>query len=144
MSMPMTILKTLVVTTLLLLAVAGCDRLAEAHHSQTEKPAAKPAETAKPADTARPAGDVKAADATTAGQTWTCAVEGMHCGGCADTVRQALLTLPGVEDAQVNLEGKSATVKMKAGVTFPEAQARDVLDADNYKLGQCQPARLTN
>lgn len=134
-------MKTMLIGTLLLLTLAGCDHLAEAHQSVVDKPVAKP--VAAPAQDPKPAA-ATTVDATENGQTWSCAVEGMHCGGCAATVQQALKALPGVEDAQVDLEGKSATVKMKVGATFPEAQARDKLDADNYKLGQCQLVKLMN
>jgi len=135
-------MKTMLIATLLLLTLAGCEHLAEAHQSVVEKPAAKP--VASPTQDPKPAAGATTVDATENGQTWSCAVEGMHCAGCAATVQQALKALPGVEDAQVDLEGKSATVKMKVGASFPEAQARDKLEIDNYKLGQCQPVKLTN
>lgn len=43
--------------------------------------------------------------------TATIQVEGMSCGGCATTVRQALIKLAGVKSAEVSLERKQAVVK---------------------------------
>jgi Cu+-exporting ATPase len=42
-------------------------------------------------------------------------VDGMTCGNCARHVTEALQTVPGVRNAVVNLEGKSASVKWARG-----------------------------
>ena len=37
-------------------------------------------------------------------------VEGMHCGACVGTLMQALMEVPGTEDARVDLRSETATV----------------------------------
>jgi Cu+-exporting ATPase len=37
-------------------------------------------------------------------------ISGMHCGGCAGAVRQALTAIPGVESATIDLEPGKAIV----------------------------------
>jgi Cu+-exporting ATPase len=53
-------------------------------------------------------------DTTGKQQTARLKVTGMTCNGCANTVRQALLAVPGVEAAEVDLAGARATVQMDA------------------------------
>lgn len=40
-------------------------------------------------------------------------VTNMKCGGCVSSVRKALEAVPGVESAEVDLDGASATVSGK-------------------------------
>jgi copper chaperone CopZ len=47
----------------------------------------------------------------------TLAVEGMMCDGCADTVREALAEVAGVESVDVMLEEKRARVRVAEGTT---------------------------
>jgi copper chaperone CopZ len=59
----------------------------------------------------------------------------MHCVNCAASVKGTLESLPGVESCTVTLDEKVAVIKLKPGAKFPEAEARDKLDIDNFKLG---------
>lgn len=47
----------------------------------------------------------------------TFSVQGMHCGGCVDKLTEALRAVPGVTDAQVSLQNKSATVTTDRAVS---------------------------
>lgn len=56
--------------------------------------------------------------------TVTLKVEGMSCGHCKSTVEGALKKLPGVENAVVDLEAKTATVTYDEGqVTVDKMKA---------------------
>ncbi len=56
-------------------------------------------------------GGLLAADAVNAGeQTVTLAVENMTCASCPYIVKRSLAAVPGVSNAQVSFEMKSATV----------------------------------
>lgn len=48
--------------------------------------------------------------------TTTLAITGMHCAGCAAGVRAALLSVPGVSSARVDLAEGRATVEHAPGV----------------------------
>ncbi len=50
-------------------------------------------------------------------ETITLAVEGMKCAGCVGRVERALLTVPGVTDANVNLAAELAVVKGAADIS---------------------------
>jgi hypothetical protein len=50
-------------------------------------------------------------------------------------VRGLLESLPEVESCTVSNETKLAVIRLKPGATFPEALAREKLDADNFTLG---------
>lgn len=43
-------------------------------------------------------------------------IEGMHCEGCAKRVQDALLKIPGVASAEVDLGSKSARITVSAPV----------------------------
>ena len=43
-------------------------------------------------------------------------IEGMTCGHCAMHVKQALLKVPGVDTAEVDLQAKEATVQGRADI----------------------------
>ena len=47
-------------------------------------------------------------------------VEGMHCGGCANRVKNALSALKGVKSVDVSLENKMATVISKQALNESE------------------------
>ena len=47
-------------------------------------------------------------------QTREFAVEGMHCGGCVNSVTGAVRRVPGVKRVDVSLEKKAATVEYDA------------------------------
>lgn len=53
-------------------------------------------------------------------KTETLKVNGMTCGGCANNVAGALKAVEGVNDAQVSLERKEATVDFDENRTSPE------------------------
>jgi Cu+-exporting ATPase len=57
----------------------------------------------------------KAESATSGHPVTELTVEGMTCGNCAHHVTEALQAVPGVRNAAVNLEGKSASVKWAPG-----------------------------
>ena len=44
-------------------------------------------------------------------------VEGMHCGACVVTLMQALMEVPGTEDARVDLRSETATVVTAEGAS---------------------------
>jgi len=47
-------------------------------------------------------------------------IEGLHCGGCANSAKAALSALPGVSTAQVSLEDASASVAYDPAQTDPQ------------------------
>jgi copper chaperone len=59
----------------------------------------------------------------------TIPIAGMSCGGCVNSVRNALSTIPGVADAQVKVG--EATVKYDPTITNPEA-LRGVITRAGY------------
>jgi copper chaperone CopZ len=105
--------------------VAGCDSGSPALE-EVKQPA--PVET-KPAVKDEKPNDVGAKPATIALE-----IEGMHCEGCQQWVKDILEELDGVATADVSLEKHSAVVTMKPGAKFSETQARAALEKDNYKL----------
>lgn len=52
--------------------------------------------------------------------TLTFAVEGMHCGGCAESIQETIVQLEGVSGCEVSFENKTAIVK----ASDPGATAR--------------------
>ena len=54
---------------------------------------------------------------------WTLAIEGMTCASCVGRVERALLKLPGVEAASINLATETATVQAQADVALPQLLA---------------------
>jgi copper chaperone CopZ len=55
-------------------------------------------------------------------------VKGMTCDHCVRTVKQALESVDGVEDAKVDLRASQATVEYRDGATTPRALANAVMD----------------
>lgn len=62
----------------------------------------------------------------------TLKVEGMMCKHCAAHVEEVLSKLDGVKDAKVNLEAKTATVKVSSEIAR-EVYEKAIADA-GYKL----------
>jgi mercuric ion binding protein len=56
-------------------------------------------------------------------------VQNMSCGLCPVTVRQALLKVPGVAEAKVDLDKRTATVTFDAGRTDTAALTKATTDA---------------
>lgn len=55
---------------------------------------------------------------------------GMSCGGCVNNVKRTLLDIPGVEDAEVQLNPQKATVTMSKSINVDELQ--DHLNTAGY------------
>ncbi|MDM4767871.1 heavy metal translocating P-type ATPase [Pelomonas sp. SE-A7] len=56
-------------------------------------------------------------------QQWTLAVEGMSCASCVGRVEKALLKVPGVAEAEVNLATETATVQGRSGLQIAQLLA---------------------
>lgn len=60
-------------------------------------------------------------------------VEGMNCGGCVSAVKTALKELPGVIEAQVQLDAPEAIISMES--TLPEEKLQEALSsAGGYRI----------
>jgi len=69
-------------------------------------------------------------------------IEGMHCAGCTQAVEKALLNVPGVTSASVNLLTEQATVTRSQDVSTEKLQA--AIEAAGYKatpVAPSEPAR---
>ena len=62
-------------------------------------------------------------------ETVTLKVEGMTCGGCVASVTRVLKATPGVGDAVVQLDARSATVTYDPSLTSPPALKSAIEDA---------------
>ena len=51
-------------------------------------------------------------------------LQGMSCGGCVSGVKNALLQLPGIEDAEVHLHPQSAVLTMSKSIDVSELQTQ--------------------
>lgn len=60
-------------------------------------------------------------------------LEGMSCGGCVKNVKNTLLQLPGVEDAEVHLHPQSAVLTMKETIAVAELQVQ-LNKAGRYRI----------
>jgi len=60
-------------------------------------------------------------------------VQGMSCRGCVNHVKHALLEIPGVEDADVQLNPQSVLLTMREPVTMDVLQAQ-LGKAGNYSI----------
>jgi len=58
-------------------------------------------------------------------------ITGMTCGNCVKHARTAILTVPGVVDAEVSLDPGKATVNADDSVSFESL--KDALDEEGYK-----------
>lgn len=63
----------------------------------------------------------------------TLTIGGMHCPACAARVTKVLKALPGVQDAEVNLESRQAKLTYRAGEITPEL-LQQVLTKEDYTL----------
>ena len=66
-------------------------------------------------------------------ETLTLNISGMVCGGCANTVRQALLALDGVAEAGVSHVEGTAEVTFDPSRVQP-TQIRTAIDASGYAV----------
>ncbi len=51
-------------------------------------------------------------------------LQGMSCGGCVNSVKNALLKLPDVEEAKVHLHPQAAVLTMREAIDVAELQAQ--------------------
>ena len=51
-------------------------------------------------------------------------LQGMSCGGCVSSVKNALLKLPGVEDAEVHLHPQTAVLTLSKPIDVGELQSQ--------------------
>lgn len=51
-------------------------------------------------------------------------IQGMSCGGCVNSVKNALQKFPGVEDAEVHLHPQTAVLTMSKSVDVDELQTQ--------------------
>ncbi len=51
-------------------------------------------------------------------------LQGMSCGGCVSSVKNALLKLPGVEEAEIHLHPQTAILTMREAIDVAELQAQ--------------------
>ncbi|OSZ77145.1 hypothetical protein CAP36_12075 [Chitinophagaceae bacterium IBVUCB2] len=49
-------------------------------------------------------------------------LQGMSCAGCVNTVKNVLLQLPGIEDAEIHLHPQSALLTMSEPIDIGELQ----------------------
>src|SRR3954471_11427 len=73
------------------------------------------------------------------GQPIDLQVEGMTCASCVGRVEKALLKVPGVSSASVNLATEKATVHALPGVSAPALTA--AIEKAGYAAAQVQDAR---
>jgi Cu+-exporting ATPase len=66
-------------------------------------------------------------------------VGGMTCGNCARHVTEALQAVPGVRNAAVNLEGKSASVKWAQGADQNDKALVHAVEAAGYEAKVIEP-----
>ena len=60
-------------------------------------------------------------------------IKGMSCGGCVSSVKNALLQLPDVTEAEVNLNSQSAALTMSKPIDVKELQAQ-LIRAGHYSI----------
>ena len=60
-------------------------------------------------------------------------VEGMHCGGCARRIQNALAKVDGVVGSEVDLDRKAVRVAARAGAD-PVALATPAIDQLGYRV----------
>ena len=64
-------------------------------------------------------------------------ISGMTCHGCASGVQESLSKLPGVVEAVVNQEDKTARVTLSEDSATGEAELRAAVDTKGYKVTDC-------
>lgn len=60
-------------------------------------------------------------------------LKGMSCGGCVNNVKRALLQVPDVEDAEVQLHPQGAVLTMSKSIDVRELQA-ELNKAGHYSI----------
>ncbi len=60
-------------------------------------------------------------------------IQGLSCGGCVNHVKHALLEIPGVEDADVQLNPQTVLLTMHEPITMEVLQAQ-LGKAGNYTI----------
>ncbi len=60
-------------------------------------------------------------------------VKGMSCGGCVSNVRKALMLLPGVTDAEVQLNPQIAVITMSNSIAIEVLQSQ-LTTAGHYTI----------
>ena len=60
-------------------------------------------------------------------------LSGMSCGGCVSHVKKALLQIPGVTEAEVQLHPQRAVVTMSKNIDVAELQTQ-LSNAGNYTI----------
>ena len=60
-------------------------------------------------------------------------LSGMSCGGCVSHVKKALLQIPGVTEAEVQLQPQRAIVTMSKNIDVAELQTQ-LSNAGNYTI----------
>jgi copper chaperone CopZ len=55
-------------------------------------------------------------------------LDGMHCDGCAATIKQALESTAGVQEADVTLHGKTATIDFDESVVQSSTLVKKIQD----------------
>ncbi len=60
-------------------------------------------------------------------------LQGMSCGGCVSNVKQALLQVPDVTEAEVQLNPQSAVITMDKSISIHELQAQ-LAKAGHYTI----------
>ena len=64
---------------------------------------------------------------------------GMTCGGCVSHVKKALLQIPGVTEAEVQLHPQRAVLTMSKNIDVAELQTQ-LSNAGNYTIKEFTPA----
>jgi Cu2+-exporting ATPase len=121
-------MRNVLMVGLVMALLSGCDSSDPAPKAAPDAKQPTQSEALPAVKNEKPAA-VVAAPATVAVE-----IEGMHCDGCQQWVKDILEELDGVASADVSLEKHSAVVTMKPGAKFPETKARAALEKDNYKL----------
>lgn len=67
--------------------------------------------------------------------TLTIPIEGMTCGACVASVKKKLNSLEGLEEVEVSLEHRTATVFYEEGNITPQ-QVQDAINELGYKAGE--------
>ena len=60
-------------------------------------------------------------------------LQGMSCGGCVGNVKKALLQIPDITEAEVQLNPQTAILTMNKSIDINELQAK-LSKAGNYKI----------
>ena len=63
------------------------------------------------------------------------ALQGMSCGGCVSSVKNALLKLPDVEDAEIYLHPQTAVLTMSKPIDVEELQTQ-LSKAGHYTINE--------